>query len=269
MKKKIISLLNYFPRLKRTLKAMLNRIQRRGNVSTGYILLNGVEGRSQGYSLGSSWQDESLPKKQRVLAEEQLTQYRDGESIPVFDVLVNALNGLPDLKPNASLLEIGCSSGFYSEVFDIAGMKLQYTGYDYSAAFIRLAKDKYPDIPFSVNDATDLDCADETFDVVVSGCCLLHIPEYKSAIKESVRVSKQYVIFHRTPVVWGMPEQWYRKYAYGVETVEIHFNEQDFLELLKINHLEILQAFTFSEEFEDGNRSVGRAVRTYVCEKLN
>ena len=95
-----------------------------------------------------------------------------------------------------------------------------------------MARKKYPSLDFDVGDATDLHYADKSFDIVVSGACLLHIPEYWKGIAEAARVASDYVIFHRTPIVWGQAEQWYRKQAYGVETVEIHFNEDDFLDLL-------------------------------------
>ena len=177
------------------------------------------------------------------------------------------MRSLPDLAPGSSLLEVGCSSGFYSEVVEIAGLQVQYSGCDYSDAFICLAREKYPAVAFEVEDATALSYPDCSFDVVVSGCCLLHIPEYVKGVEEAVRIARQYVIFHRTPVVFGQPEQWYRKQAYGVETVEIHFNEAEFLALLDRNGLELIATHTLSEEYTDVSRTRGGASRTYVCRK--
>lgn len=103
-------------------------------------------------------------------------------------------------------------------------------------------------------------------DVLVA-CCLLHIPEYAKGVSETARVARRYAIFHRTPVVWGQPEQWYRKQAYGVETVEIHFNEPEFLASLDNNGLELIATHTLSEESTDATRAQGHASRTYVCRK--
>src|SRR6185436_8101530 len=93
------------------------------------------------------------------------------------------------------LLEIGCSSGFYSEVLRIKGIDTAYRGCDYSRAFVALARQCYPAVPFDVEDAVDLTYASGTFDIVVSGGCILHIADYEKAIAEAARVSRQYVVF--------------------------------------------------------------------------
>jgi len=59
----------------------------------------------------------------------------------------------------------------------------------------------YPAIRFDVEDATRLRYNSDSFDIVVSGCCLLHISEYEKAIAEAARVSREFVVFHRTPVL--------------------------------------------------------------------
>ena len=246
---------------------MRNRLLPDSSVSSKYVSLQGEEADATGQRLRNSWQDDALPKRQRALVDHQLRQYRSGVGIDVFDVFVEAVRALFDLRPGASLLEVGCSSGFYSEVLKIAGLPVEYVGCDYSDAFIRLAKEKYSDVTFAVADATALHYGDCSFDIVVSGCCLLHIPEYAKGVAETARVARSFAIFHRTPVVWGQPEQWYRKQAYGVETIEIHFNEPEFLALLADNDLDLIAAYTLSEESTDTHRTKGFASRTYVCRK--
>lgn len=267
MKAAIAPVLKHFPFLRRVLKGVRNRVFPGTAVSSHYVPLQTEEADAEGRRLRNSWQDDALPQKQRELVEQQLRQYRTGSRIEVFDIFVESLRALPDFAPDMSLLEVGCSSGFYSEVLEIADLSMRYAGCDYSNAFIQLARAKYPAIEFGVEDATALHYADRSFDVVVSGCCLLHIPEYATAVAETARVASRYAIFHRTPVVWGQPEQWYRKQAYGVETVEIHFNEPDFLALLKRNSLELLTTHTLHEENQDASRAQGHAIRTYVCRK--
>lgn len=269
MKAAVISVLNRFPALKRALKDVRNLFFSGAAVSSHYEILQAGEVGTEGKRLRNSWQDDALPRKQRELVDQQLSQYRSGAKIDVFDVFVDSLRALPGLASGSSLLEVGCSSGFYSEVIEIDGIPIRYSGCDYSEAFIRLAKEKYPLIDFAVEDATDLNYPDGSFDIVVSGCCLLHIPEYANGIEETARVTRSYAIFHRTPVVWGQPEQWYRKQAYGVETVEIHFNEPEFLTLLAKNGLEVIATHTLSEESADASRTQGHACRTYVCRKKN
>jgi SAM-dependent methyltransferase len=263
----VISLLKHFPNLKRMLHGLRNQLFPGSVVSLNYEPLKSDEANLVSQRLRAAWQDDSIPQKQLELAGQQLRQYRAGERINVFDVFANSLRALPDLTPGMSLLEIGCSSGYYSEVIEIAGIPLNYTGCDYSAAFIRLAREKYPSVNFSVEEATDLHYPDCSFDIVVSGCCILHIPEYENAIKETARVSSRYAIFHRTPVVWGRPEQWYRKQAYGIETIEIHFSEPELLAMLDKNGLELIATYTLHEESLSANRTQGYAIRTYVCRK--
>jgi hypothetical protein len=83
-------------------------------------------------------------------------------------------------------------------------------------------------------------------------------------VAETARVASRYAIFHRTPVVLGRPNKYYRKQAYGVETVEIHFNEPQLLQLLADSGLELLATHTLDETVSHG---VGSATRTYVCRK--
>lgn len=265
MKATIFLMLNRFPLLKRMLKSIHDRLFPGAAVSSNYVTLQVGEVGAEGLRLRNSWQDAALPQKQWELVEQQLRQYRAGTRIDVFDVFVQSLRELPNLKSSMSLLEIGCSSGFYSEVLEIAGLPMKYSGCDYSDAFIQLAREKYPAVDFAVQDSTALNYPDSHFDIVVSGCCLLHIPEYAVAVAETARVAHHFAIFHRTPVVWGQPEQWYRKKAYGVETVEIHFNEPKFLALLDRSGLELLATHTLHEDSLDAERTCGHAVRTYVC----
>lgn len=267
MRSAIVSLLSQFPLLRRVLRIVRNRLFPGSSVSSRYESIRGNEANLEGQRLRTAWQDDALPQRQRELVEQQLRQYRAGTRIDVFDVLIDCLRALPDLNPGMTVLEVGCSSGFYSEVLDISGLPLKYSGCDYSDAFIKLAHEKYPSINFAVEDATALNYPAQNFDIVVSGCCLLHIPEYAKAVEETARVARCYAIFHRTPVVWGLPEQWYRKQAYGVETVEIHFNEPEFLALLKRNGLELLATHTLHAEKQDASGIRGHAIRTYVCRK--
>lgn len=257
-------MLNHCPRLKAVVKRLLSCIGFTRDVSSHYVRIAAEDVQSESSRLRSAWKTEDLPRRQRELVDRQLAAYRRGDAVDVFDVLVGALRKLPENVSGMSTLEIGCSSGFYSEVLDISGIGVRYSGCDYSAPFIDLARKMYPVLSFSVEDATSLSYADEQFDIAISGCCLLHIPEYRKAVTETARVCRRYAIFHRTPVVIDQPDVYYRKKAYGVETVELHFNEAAFLALLAGNGLQLISTYTLSESSRDGRRE---ASRTYVCRK--
>lgn len=267
MKAQLLKLLDRTPALKAFFRRVKRRILPHSSVSSNYVEIGPAERDAEAKRLAGSWKEENLPKRQRVLVDAQLSSYRKGEHIDVFDVFIKAIDTFTDLPPNGTLLEIGCSSGYYSEVLRIAGKSLVYTGCDYSESFIQLGRSIYPDVALDVEDATGLTYRDQSFDLVVSGCCLLHIPEYDKAIAETVRVSRDYVIFHRTPVVFGQETRFYRKQAYGVETVEIHVSEEELLSLFAINNLTLLSSLTLHEEKQTSHPGRGSASRTYICRK--
>jgi SAM-dependent methyltransferase len=259
-------LLTRFPRLKTILKRLRSRWLPLTGVSTHYESLHMDQAVDESSRLRGAWKDEELPRRQRELVNAQLAAYRRGEAIDVFDVMTDALRTLPLGVQGMSVLEVGCSSGFYSEVFEIADLGVCYVGCDYSDAFIAMAGKTYPALQFDIADATALPYKQNAFDIVISGCCLLHIPEYHAAVAETARVATRYAIFHRTPMVLGQPTQYFRKKAYGVETVEIHFNEPEFLMLLTVSGLEVIKTYSLDEMVHGG---VGSANRTYVCRKIN
>lgn len=252
------------PRMKALAIKWLGRLTGRLRGASHNVEIGGADALVESSPLRAGWKDDRIPGRQRKLVDKQLAEFRQGRSVAVFRTLVDCLRPLIADGGLCSLLEVGCSSGYYSEVFAIAGLPVRYSGCDYSAAFIDMARRLYPAQTFAVEDATRLGYADKSFDLVVSGCCLLHIPEYQKAIAESARVARRHVIFHRTPMVIGQPNKYYRKRAYGVEMVEIHFNEYEFLSLLRAAGLDLIDTKTLTESV-DG--SAGSAVRTYVCAK--
>lgn len=185
---------------------------------------------------GDAWKSDLIPQRQFDLAvRPEIQKYREGAGCPPFDALVRCLLRLPGDydAPERKLLDVGASSAYYSEVLKIAGFKYHYTGTDFSPAFKELALKLYPGISFDVADARELPYPDDSFDVVVSGCCIIHTPEYERVISETARVAKRYAVFHRTPVLLNRPTTYYVKEAYGLPCVEIHFSEQELFHLFQ------------------------------------
>ena len=78
---------------------------------------------------------------------------RAGSPPQIFKLCSDALNAIPGTAP-LSLLEVGCASGYYTEVIDkLAPRPFHYTGVDFSEEMIRLAKQYYPESRFLVADA--------------------------------------------------------------------------------------------------------------------
>jgi SAM-dependent methyltransferase len=217
--------------------------------------------------LSDSWKDPLIPQRQyESCAKKELENYAKGLPVEPYDVLVNILKDtIPDLHEK-SILEVGCSSGYYNEVLKIKGINAKYHGCDYSESFVNFAKRLFSAVDFQVQDACALTYQDRSFDIVISGGCLLHIMDYEKAIQEAARVAKKYVVFHRTPVLHAKETSYYVKTAYGVEMFEIHFNERELLKIFRKNGLKVLDIITFHAMF-DKNVQDFYAYKTYLCEK--
>jgi len=216
--------------------------------------------------LASSWMDDAIPEQQRAVVDRQIELYRAGKPIQVFDALIGTLVDNVEGLDSKTLLEIGCSSGYYCEVLSCRGVSVSYRGCDVSPAFIGLARRLYPSVPFDVEDATRLSYHSASFDIVVSGCCLLHIYDYEKAISEAARVSKEFVVFHRTPVLHMSGPTFYQKRAYGVEMLEIHFNEQQLLRMFTAHNLQVMDINSrLSSPVSTDNDVL--IYKTYLCRK--
>jgi len=216
--------------------------------------------------LANAWRSESIPARQRRVVEAELAAFRRRQAVPVFDALVDIVKRNVSEPEGGTFLEIGCSSGYYSEVLRCGGINVRYHGCDYSAAFIRMARELYGAELFDMEDATSLSYGSSTFDIVMSGCCLLHIIDYNSAIAEASRVAKAYVLFHRTPVLHLSGPTFYTKKAYGQEMVEIHFNEQELVRQFCRNGLHVIDVNTHLSTTEHGRREP-LFYKTYLCRK--
>lgn len=232
-------------------------------VSLGYEIIKNPNRRKLEREFSSVWQDPSLPEKQWSLTRTELPKFKD---VPPMAAAVQILKKIP-LK-NPRLLEVGCSTGYYNEVFKKAGIRVKYEGCDYSPAFITKARTIYPMIKFKVCDAAQLTYKDQEFAIVFSAGCLLHMVAYKKAIKEAARVGSHYVIFHRTPVVHLTDTLFTKKIGYGLPMLEVVFNEEQLVDLFYKNALGILAINTHSQ-FPVPGLSEPVFMKTYLCQKLS
>ncbi len=180
------------------------------------------------------WKDESIPNKQRKLAEDSIKYAKQGKPQELFCIISNLLIDTSCNLNTDKILEIGCSTGYYYEILKIIfNSDINYTGVDYSEAMIRDAKKYSPTATFLQADGACLPFENNAFDYVISGSILLHVLNYPEHIKETVRVSKNYVIAHRYIVSRKSGTQLMKKMAYDVPVLEVHFNEQEFIGLFE------------------------------------
>jgi SAM-dependent methyltransferase len=204
-------------------------------ISGAYRELVTPEERQSARALAGAWKSPLLPERQwsanraerDVLGEPagyaRVAPFRAfGEALAMTD--------LPRASAAVRILDVGCASGYYHEVLRAAGFAWTYVGVDYSEAFRDFAAQVLPHVTVEVGDACALPYPARSFDVVVSGGCLLHIEDWRAAVAEVARVSGRYAVFHRTPLLAAKATTHWLKEAYGVPCFEIWFNRAEFLE---------------------------------------
>ena len=200
--------------------------------STDYCVLGGIEVARQAATSSGGWLAARTVTRQENAYQGLIAAMKRGEPRLDFRVAAEAVDATGIANPR--LLEVGCGSGYYSEV--LATLRpggVQYTGIDYSDAMIARARARYPSAAFEVADATQLPYADSAFEIVFNGVSLMHIIDYQAAVREAARVASRYCIFHTVPVFDDHPTTFLSKYAYGAPVVEIVFGKP---ELMKLCH---------------------------------
>lgn len=200
--------------------------------STDYQVLGGpAEARSMSASSGGWLATRTVARQERAYAD-LIRAMKTGA--PRLDLRIAAEAIAATGVPNPRVLEVGCGSGYYSEVFaTLLGEDVRYTGIDYSDAMIARARTHYPAAAFEVADATKLPYEEGAFDIVFNGVSLMHIVDYPAAIREAARVASGYCVFHTVPVFANHPTTYLRKYAYGAPVVEVVFGKRELMALCR------------------------------------
>lgn len=89
--------------------------------------------------------------------------------------------------PGKTILEVGCGEG---PNFVNIQKKYEKYGIDYSKTFIAVARKKVRGVHFSCQDATKLEFAADSFDVVFCRDLLHHVDNRAQVVKEMFRVCK-------------------------------------------------------------------------------
>lgn len=191
-----------------------------------------IDTSSTGENLLKGWKQKSVAQSQRNLVQNEFLSMYRGQVPQPYAVAFNLLKN--SVSSNSTILEVGCSSGYYYEALEyLLKHPIQYTGVDYSEHMIDMAQEFYPNANFQVADGANLPYASKHFDLVISGCVLLHCPNYAAHIRETCRVAKDTILLHRTPITANNQTCMLQKSAYGVETVELWFSERELLELFR------------------------------------
>ena len=192
---------------------------------------------------GESWKDDRLAVEQLKVVDRQLVMLRRGSPPAVYVAAADALAAIPGsdgplvLHPKdevLTLLDVGCASGYYSEVISVLiGGRFEYTGCDYSDAMLAIARARYPGTRWLSLDVRCLALPNQSYDVVLCGAVIEHVKEWKVAIRELTRVAQSYLVLHRTPVTDGPSARIDRKIYGGVPVFYNTFNKRELTGLLK------------------------------------
>ena len=196
--------------------------------STDYRVLSGVEEARSEMASSGGWLATRTVARQERAYQGLIAAMKDGEPRLDFRIAAEAIAATGIAHPH--LLEVGCGSGYYSEVLaNLVSGGVRYTGIDYSEAMIARAHSRYPSAAFEVADATRLPYPDHAFDIVFNGVSLMHIIDYQAAIREAARVAGRYCILHTVPVFDDHQTTFLRKFAYGAPVVEIIFGKDELM----------------------------------------
>jgi ubiquinone/menaquinone biosynthesis C-methylase UbiE len=210
--------------------------------STDYRVLAGIDEARRVSACSGGWLAARTAARQERAYERLMAAMKRGE--PRLDLRIAAEAVAATAIETPSLLEVGCGSGYYSDVFDtLVPHGVRYTGIDYSSAMIARARARYPSKAFEVADATRLPYPDYAFDVVFNGVSLMHIVDYPAAVREAARVAARHCIFHSVPIFDGHPTTFLRKYAYGAPVVEVIFNRAELLSLCSDAGLRLIRGW--------------------------
>ncbi|KRR24981.1 hypothetical protein CQ14_30640 [Bradyrhizobium lablabi] len=198
--------------------------------STDYKVLGGLEEARNVAASSGGWLSARTVARQERAYRALIADMKSGEPRLDFTVAAEAVAATGIARPR--LIEIGCGSGYYSEVFaNLVPGGLSYTGIDYSEAMIARARSNYPSVTFEVADATRLPHTDNAFDIVFNGVSLMHIIDYPAAIREAARVAGRYCVLHTVPMFDDHQTTYLSKFAYGAPVVEIVFGKRELMSL--------------------------------------
>ena len=246
-------------------RAMVHKIRsygRNSELSADYRLAT-----EESIPTADGWRSETAANEQHLAFQRLLKEARDGN--PRLDFQVAALAISATRVKNPLIIEIGCGSGYYCEALPLLLKRpIRYIGIDFSGPMVALAHSTYEHVPFLAGDACKLPLRDGCCDIILNGTSLMHITNYRRAIAESVRASRQWCIFHTVPVIEQRSTTLLTKLAYGRRVAEVIFNRREIESMLHDQRLAIEQ--TFDSIPYDVSAVVGEASRTvtYLCRKI-
>jgi len=229
--------------------------------SSDYRIIEGPED----VDVGHGWRSPLIAGRQHEAFAPLMDRMYRGEARIDFRAAAEAVRLTEERDP--LILEVGCGEGLYSEILPhLLKRPVRYIGLDYAETLVARAGRTYGSRhSFAVGNGAELPFCDGVVDILFNGTALMHMPRYREAIQESVRVSRRWCVFHTVTVLQRRQTTLLSKRAYGQPVLEVVFNEGELLALLRDNGLNVKRVLN-SLEYDLypvlGEHTVSR---TYVC----
>lgn len=218
--------------------------------------------------LTQSYADPTIAIKQRQLVDQQLQSMKNGNAPDHFKVvgrILSQLKGQTSLK-SIDILDAGCGSAYYSEIvnFFVPGW-IKYVGVDFNRGMLDMAQNLYPTLSLAYMDLQNLAVCDGAFDLVMSGAVIVHIREWESAVRELARITRRWLLLHRTLVYTdGSPTSVTIERHYDKDVYRVRINEGELLTLMSNLEMNLVIKCDAGE----GELPMGQENNTYLFDRL-
>lgn len=117
---------------------------------------------------------------------------REPRTVSKINSGMEAVKSLVEKHPGASVLDVGCFHGYaYNWLKRYCTAPFQYTGIDMNSAAIEYAAQYNPEAAYKVQ---DLFALSERYDVVLCSRVLIHVDDWRRALKKLVEASRRAVV---------------------------------------------------------------------------
>ena len=179
------------------------------------------------------WKNEELALGQNSAVRKELDDISGNNPKPHYSwkSLTEALSSTVP-GDDVQLLDFGCGCGYMVEVLNtLLPNKFNYTGADFSKNMLQIARKAYPNTKYLELDIRKIDLPDLSYEAVLSSAVLLHVPDWKTGVKELCRISKKHLILHKTPLAKDNHIAYVEKSYGGTEILFQRFNLNEIYEL--------------------------------------
>jgi len=227
--------------------------------------------------LSDNYADPRIAELQRTIVNSELEQFYAGNIPEFFKRAGEAMQWIQARVglDKATVLDIACGSGYYSEVFDrlVPGW-VEYTGMDYNPGMVWMGRRHYPHLEIQQGNILDIPFPDNSFDIVFSSATIAHVEDWRRAISELARVSKRWIVLHRTPIHldWNTVTSPIVRQDYGVDVLVYRFNTRELDMFCMCIGLKLMETLVVGTDRQDDpsdhlGLEIGIGTRCFILEK--